>query len=128
MKISKSMYLAVSVVGLFMQLPAHAAGNAHKYPVFVINPVPAKPVEAAGAKAGDAPSAKPVDPAVAKPGDAVVAVPIGAQGAKTSQVVSAPAPESIESKPIFTTRYGPLSDKGGIDVIPDFNRGRGQGK
>lgn len=119
MKVSKSIPLAVAIGGMFILSQANAAGNSHKYPVFVINPTPAKPTQAAGTQATEAPGAKP--------GDAALAKPVEAQSAIGSQVVSTP-PEAAESKPLFTTRYGPLSEKGGVDIFPDFNRGNGRGK
>jgi hypothetical protein len=119
-KVSRLISLVVAAGGMAIALQANAAGNSHKYPVFVINPAPVKPTGAAGAKATDAPGAKPSDAALAKP--------VEAQSAISSQVVSTPPPESTESKPLFTTRYGPLSEKGGIDIFPDFNRGNGRGK
>lgn len=136
MKVSRLISLVAAAGGMAIALQANAAGNSHKYPVFVINPVPAKPTGAAGAKATDAPGAKPVDAVGAqagevpgaKPGDAALAKPVEAQSAIGSQVVSVPPPESTESKPLFTTRYGPLSEKGGVDIFPDFNRGNGRGK
>jgi hypothetical protein len=135
-KVSKLISLVVAAGGMAVALQANAAGNSHKYPVFVINPTPAKPTAAAGTKATDAPGAKPVEAAGAKaaevpgakPADAALAKPVEAQSAISSQVVSTPPPESTESKPLFTTRYGPLSEKGGIDIFPDFNRGNGRGK
>ena len=135
MKISKAVLLAVSMAGVLTHLPGLAKGNAHQFPV-VPKAGPAKPVEAASTKAIEASSSKPVEAAAAKSSEAVVSKPVDAvsvkpsdaASAKTADVVPATTPEKPASKFVIVTRFGPLSDKDTLEVVPDLNRGRGKSR
>lgn len=135
MKSSSIIFASALAAGLLAGLPAHASGNAHKYPV-VPKEVVSAPAEVPATKPAAVSSPQVNDAMNAKPAQASTAstAPAAAPAA-TAPVAAAPAApagptlaQRLTSNFVIVSRYEPLSGRDSLEAVPDLNRGHGKGK